>query len=113
MPADDRRRPSRSSVWLQARPAGGTPVAAEVRAGQAEAAEMASTEPCGRSRPPPAEVPQRRLKSHEGLDPEPSAPVESELAARVSPSPAVVRACATVRRVMSVIGQAMGPCVVR
>ena len=71
MPADEPGRLSWSSVWLQARPAVRNPFAAPVSAGQAEAAGMAAPEPCGRSRPPPEEVPRRRRKSPEGLDREP------------------------------------------
>ena len=88
MAAAEPRAPSWSSVWLEARAAVRDPVAALVAAGLCTAAKVAPSETAGRSRPPPAERPRRRLKCHEGLDPEPSAPVEAELAARGSPSPA-------------------------
>jgi hypothetical protein len=90
MAAADPRAPSWSSVWLEARAAFRDPVAALVAAGVCTAAEVAASETAGRSRPPPGEPPRRRLKCHEGLEPEHSAQVEVELAARASPSPAPV-----------------------
>jgi hypothetical protein len=83
--------PHWGTVWLSARAAGGNPQAAQVGAGQCTAAEVAASEPAGRSRPPPGEPPRRRLQCHEGLAPEHNAPVESELSARASPSPAPSR----------------------
>ena len=80
--------PNWGRVWLEARAAGRNPVAALVSAGLCTAAEVAASETAGRSRPPPGERPRRRLKCHEGLDPEHSAQVESELAVRASRSPA-------------------------
>ena len=93
--ADD-RRPNWGTVWLEARAAGRNPVAALVAAGLCTAAEVAASETAGRSRPPPWERPRRRLKCHEGLDPEQYAQVEAELAARASPSAAPVPAPAIV-----------------
>ena len=87
MPSPESRPPHWGTVWLEARAAGGNPQSALVAAGLCTAAEVAASEPAGRSRPPPAERPRRRLKSHEGLDPEHYAPVEAELSARSSPSP--------------------------
>jgi hypothetical protein len=96
MASDEPRRPSWSSVWLQARAAGRNPVAALIAVGLADAGAIAATEPCVPSRPPPGDRPRRRLKSHEGLDPEHLAQVEAELAARASPPPAPVPAPALV-----------------
>ena len=69
------REPNWGTVWLEARAAGRNPVAALVAAGRCTAAEVALSETAGPSRPPPGELLPRRLKCHEGLDPEQSAPV--------------------------------------
>jgi hypothetical protein len=96
MSAAEPRAPSGSSVWLEARAADRDPVAALVAAGLCTAAEVAPSETAGRSRPPPGERPRRQLKCHEGLAPEPSVLVEAELAARGSPSTALLPAPAIV-----------------
>ena len=82
------RRPNWGTVWLEARAAGRHPVAALIAVGLCTAAEVAASKTAGPSRPAPGELPRRRLKCHEGLDPEHYARVEAELAAGASPSPA-------------------------
>jgi hypothetical protein len=83
MPSE-RRPPNWGRVWLEARAAGRNPVAALVAAGLCTGAEGAASEPAGPSRPSPRELPRRRLKCHEGLDPEHLAQVEAELTARAA-----------------------------
>ena len=98
MPAPEPRPPNWRTVWLEARAAGRNPVASLVAAGLCTADEVAASETAGRSRPPPAEPPRRWQKCYEGLDPEPSAPVEAELVARASPSPAPAMVAEPCRR---------------
>jgi hypothetical protein len=98
MPSES-RPPNWGRVWLEARAAGRNPLSALVAAGLAEAAAVTPPEPRGPSRPPPGDPPRRRLKCHEGLDPERLAQVEAELAARASPPPAPVPAPVRLRRI--------------
>ena len=84
------RDPNWGRVWLEARAAGGNPVAALIAAGLCTAAEVAASKTAGPSRPPLGELPRRRLRCHEGLDRERLAQAEAELVARASPSAAPV-----------------------